>query len=52
MNAGSNSFWNRVKRFLRPGTGAEVAGHLAGLDRERAERIGDAALKRVREKHT
>ncbi len=51
--------WEGIEMFLEPGSevlvardGAEVAAHLAALDRERAEAIGRRALKRVRSAHS
>ncbi|MDQ3725225.1 MAG: glycosyltransferase [Actinomycetota bacterium] len=51
--------WEGVEEFLTPGEevlvardGAEVAELLAGLDPERARRIGEAALERVLAEHT
>ena len=51
--------WEGVEEFLAPGEevlvardGAEVAELLEGLDPERAEEIGEAALERVLAEHT
>ncbi|QZH74246.1 MAG: glycosyltransferase [Erythrobacter sp.] len=51
--------WEGIEQFLKPGEevliardGKDVAEILAGLSRERAERIGAAALDRVLAKHT
>lgn len=51
--------WEGIEDFLSPGEevlvaadGAEVAELLAGLDRERATRIGEAARERVLAEHT
>lgn len=51
--------WDGIADFLEPGDevlvardGAEVAGHMAELDPERARRIGAAARERVRAEHT
>lgn len=51
--------WDGIEDFLTPGEevllagdGAEVAELLAGLDRERAARIGEAARERVLAEHT
>lgn len=51
--------WEGVELFLEPGTevlvarnGAEVAELLDGLSPERAKKIGEAALLRVRGEHT
>jgi spore maturation protein CgeB len=48
-----------VEEFLEPGreilvssSGEEVARHVASLDRARARRIGEAALRRVLREHT
>jgi spore maturation protein CgeB len=48
-----------VETFLEPGEeilvardGAEVAEHLGALDRARAQRVGQAALRRVLSEHT
>ena len=51
--------WQGIELFLEPDLevlvahdGAEVANHLIGLDAARAERIGRAALARMRADHT
>ncbi len=51
--------WTGIERFLAPGReilvahdGAEVAEHVIGLDRRRAQAIGQAARARVRTEHT
>lgn len=51
--------WEGIEMFLEPGTevlvardGAEVAAHLAALDRKRAAAIGRRALGRVRRAHS
>ena len=51
--------WEGIEMFLEPDKevlvardGRDVADHLASLDRETAQRIGQAALKRVRAEHT
>lgn len=51
--------WEGIETFLEPGRevlvaqdGAEVAAHLAGLDRGRARAIGEAARRRVLAHHT
>jgi spore maturation protein CgeB len=51
--------WEGIEDFLAPGEevlvasdGAEVAELLAGLDPDRARRIGEAALERVLAEHT
>ncbi|MCB9969289.1 MAG: glycosyltransferase [Geminicoccaceae bacterium] len=51
--------WEGIEMFLEPGTevlvardGAEVAAHLAALDRKRAAAIGRRALARVRRAHS
>jgi spore maturation protein CgeB len=51
--------WEGIEKFLTPGEevlvapdGAEVAELLAGLDPDRARRIGEAALERVLAEHT
>lgn len=52
-------YWEGIEQFLNPDEevlvardGQDVADHLASLTRERAEAIGQAALKRVRKDHT
>jgi spore maturation protein CgeB len=51
--------WKGIEQFLEPdhevlvaSDGAEVRAHLEGLDEARAERIGDAARRRVLAEHT
>jgi len=51
--------WQGIEDFLLPDAevlvaadGAEVAAHLRGLDRDRAARLGAAALERVLAEHT
>jgi spore maturation protein CgeB len=51
--------WEGIELFLEPNRevlvardGADVAEHLAGLTRERAAEIGDAARRRILEGHT
>jgi len=51
--------WEGIELFLEPGRevlvandGAEVAHLLAGLTRDRARQIGEAALRRVLAEHT
>ena len=51
--------WEGIEMFLEPGKevlvardGADVAEHLARLTSERAQAIGEAALRRVRRDHT
>ncbi|MGV3616490.1 MAG: CgeB family protein [Fimbriimonas sp.] len=52
-------FWEGIEMFLEPDRevlvardGDEVAAHVEALDPERARRIGEAALQRVRSEHT
>ncbi len=51
--------WVGIEEFLEPGTevlvardGAEVAEHVAALTKDRAQAIGQAALRRVLAEHT
>ncbi len=51
--------WEGIEQFLEPGSevlvassGAEVAAHVSGLDRQRARRIGLAAQRRILAEHT
>jgi spore maturation protein CgeB len=51
--------WEGIEQFLQPDTevlvardGQDVADHVQSLDRDRARRIGAAALKRVLAEHT
>ncbi|HEX8412705.1 MAG TPA: glycosyltransferase, partial [Sphingomicrobium sp.] len=51
--------WEGIEQFLQPDTevlvardGQDVADHVQSLDRDRASRIGAAALNRVLAEHT
>lgn len=51
--------WDGIELFLKPDEevlvardGADVAGHLRSLTRERAREIGEAALRRISSEHT